>query len=557
MSKKFSRCLEDFVCENCGQKVVGNGYTNHCPCCLFSKHVDINPGDRKNTCFGLMEPIFIEMKKGKYIIIHRCLKCGKTHRCRSANNDSFEDILAVVRKNQKSCKELNGCKREMNKIQHEVIPHLCHLELTYACNQNCSFCYNPKREKSIKPEDLILTDQIVRAVAKSQIPHVCFLGGEPSLLPVKKLNEYIEILNDHSSVTITTNGLRCLRGISEKLAFFAVPIHSVNTQTHEFLNQTPGSFERTLETIRYYVSEGRVVRAVPLLNGYNYNQMYDIIRLAAELGMESVYVDRYEDGGLGAQNSPHLKLKPTLEQFRVALGQIIQARKDFVVLEGRVGFGTAIPYCLDERLITERITCNCGVGRDFCAIGPKGEFRICNQSQLVFGNVLEEPIEVIWNKPSLDIFRDLSWVNEPCKSCKLLMDCAGGCKVDVNCSDKFCVDYSVRGSSKPIIELPGTIQRPSLADTYPEDFRVFIPSPYMKLTTQYPEKLLITRYQTVKLDEMAFEISKAILTGTIIDEGELIRRFSDRVEETEIRVFVSRLLQVNAVDLVQEVANDT
>jgi len=441
----------------------------------------------------------------------------------------------------------------MNKIEYEKIPYLCHLELTYVCNQKCPFCYNPKRDKSIKPEDLILTDRIVRAIAESQIPHVCFLGGEPSLLPVNKLNEYIEILSDHSSVTITTNGRRCLKGISGKLAFFAVPIHGANAQTHEFLNQTPGSFKQTLETIRYYVKEGRVVRAVPLLNGYNYNQMYDIIRLAAELGMESVYVDRYEDGGLGAKNSPHLKLKPTIEQFRVALGQIIQARKDFAALGGRVGFGTAIPYCIDERLIAEGITCNCGVGKDFCAINPQGEFRICNQSQLVFGNVLEEPIEVIWNKPSLDIFRDLSWVTEPCKSCNLLMDCAGGCKVDVNCSDKFCIDYAVRGSAKPIIELAAAKQQPSLALTYPEKFRVFKPSPYMKLTTRYSTKLLITRYQTVKLDEMALEISQAILAKTVTNEGELVRRFSDRVEESEMRIFVSRLFQAEAIYFVKEV----
>ena len=54
MSKLFERNVEDFVCTVCGQQVEGNGYTNHCPKCLSSLHVDINPGDRASSCYGVM-----------------------------------------------------------------------------------------------------------------------------------------------------------------------------------------------------------------------------------------------------------------------------------------------------------------------------------------------------------------------------------------------------------------------------------------------------------------------------------------------------------------------
>ena len=42
-SLKFKRKKENFVCENCGAEVKGDGFTNHCPKCLYSKHVDIFP----------------------------------------------------------------------------------------------------------------------------------------------------------------------------------------------------------------------------------------------------------------------------------------------------------------------------------------------------------------------------------------------------------------------------------------------------------------------------------------------------------------------------------
>lgn len=210
--------------------------------------------------------------------------------------------IATVRCDYQS----TGRRNDGKYVKHDTIPHLCHIEMTYACNQRCIFCYNPERAKL---SDLSAIDRIVRSVAESQIPHVYLISGEPSLLPVEKLNEYIELLSEHSSVTIVTNGLRRLKGISSKLACFGVPIHGANAETHEFLNQSNGSFQKTIETIRHYVSEGHDVRCIPVLTGYNYNQMYDIIGIAMSLGMESIYVDRYEDGGVGATNNLDFSLK--------------------------------------------------------------------------------------------------------------------------------------------------------------------------------------------------------------------------------------------------------
>ena len=73
--KRFTKNDDTFVCKNCGLTVKPLGYSsrNHCPRCLCSLHVDINPGDRANPCGGILRPIKVEPdpKKG-YIIIHRC-----------------------------------------------------------------------------------------------------------------------------------------------------------------------------------------------------------------------------------------------------------------------------------------------------------------------------------------------------------------------------------------------------------------------------------------------------------------------------------------------------
>jgi len=71
----FKRTREDFVCEHCGEEVRGNGYTNHCPQCLWSKHVDIEPGDRLSVCQGPMKPVAFENISGEERIMLRCLTC--------------------------------------------------------------------------------------------------------------------------------------------------------------------------------------------------------------------------------------------------------------------------------------------------------------------------------------------------------------------------------------------------------------------------------------------------------------------------------------------------
>ena len=94
MAKRFSRHIEDFECENCGTWVCGDGYTNHCPRCFWSRHVDVHPGDRAATCGGMMEPIAVEQKRGEVVLIHECRECGLRRRNRRDTQDDGEALLA-------------------------------------------------------------------------------------------------------------------------------------------------------------------------------------------------------------------------------------------------------------------------------------------------------------------------------------------------------------------------------------------------------------------------------------------------------------------------------
>ena len=106
LSKRFSKNDDGFTCLHCGRYVPPLGYTsrNHCPYCLWSIHVDVNPGDRANDCGGIMEPITAEVdsKKG-FVIVHKCKKCGAISRNRSAHEakvqpDDIKKLIALTAK---------------------------------------------------------------------------------------------------------------------------------------------------------------------------------------------------------------------------------------------------------------------------------------------------------------------------------------------------------------------------------------------------------------------------------------------------------------------------
>ncbi len=91
---------ENFVCENCNKEVTKLNYTarDHCPYCLYSKHLDIFPGDRLNECHGLLRPIGIEKFKNTYKIIYKCDKCNQLHKNIMADDDNMDMIIELSTK---------------------------------------------------------------------------------------------------------------------------------------------------------------------------------------------------------------------------------------------------------------------------------------------------------------------------------------------------------------------------------------------------------------------------------------------------------------------------
>lgn len=78
--------------------LTNGSYRNHCPACLWSKHVDVKPGDRASRCYGLMRPERLDHRSGKgLVIVYRCEECGFARANRLADDMAqADDVDAII-----------------------------------------------------------------------------------------------------------------------------------------------------------------------------------------------------------------------------------------------------------------------------------------------------------------------------------------------------------------------------------------------------------------------------------------------------------------------------
>jgi hypothetical protein len=114
---RIERCDQAFQCVQCRQYVVcdpgvaGVQHRNHCPACLWSRHLDWRTaGDRLAGCRAAMAPVGLTSKRsrnkyarerdGELMLIHQCISCATIVIIRSNADDSPAAILELVSSSQ-------------------------------------------------------------------------------------------------------------------------------------------------------------------------------------------------------------------------------------------------------------------------------------------------------------------------------------------------------------------------------------------------------------------------------------------------------------------------
>ena len=259
------------------------------------------------------------------------------------------------------------------------------LELTYACNLDCTFCYNDASLDG-KPLSLHQYRELLDDLASLGVLNLSLSGGEPLAHP-----QFFDIATHARSlgfvIRLKTNGhamrATMARRVREEVDPFLVEvsIHGATAATHDRQTRVAGSFERLQANIAAMKAVGLRVRANSVLTRWNEHEVSDMLALCDRMGVACQIDAEVKPRDDGDQSPLRIEATPEGQaSYRRAL--VGHAKRDAQVTE--------IPSAADARQETMNGTDkHCGAGSNTIAIDPFGAVLPCVQWRVAAGNLHE------------------------------------------------------------------------------------------------------------------------------------------------------------------------
>jgi pyrroloquinoline quinone biosynthesis protein E len=301
-------------------------------------------------------------------------------------------------------------------------------ELTYRCNLQCPYCYNPLNLRAYRDE--LSTQQwcgILADAAALGVVQAHFSGGEPTLR--RDLAEMIAAASRAGLYTnlITQGTFLDDARLDELLAAGLDHIQiSVQAPQAALADSIAGAtVHETKIGALQRVREREVALTLNcVLHRSNHDSIEAVIALAESLGITRLELANVQFYGWAYRNRG--ALMPTREQVRNGETIVASARER---LRGRM----EIVYVLPDYFGEFPKPCMSGWGSKFMTVTPNGDVLPCPAAAAIaslrFENVRNRPLREIWERSeSFERYRGTSWMPEPCRSCERREIDWGGCR---------------------------------------------------------------------------------------------------------------------------------
>jgi pyrroloquinoline quinone biosynthesis protein E len=318
-------------------------------------------------------------------------------------------------------------------------------ELTYRCNLQCPYCYNPLDLDSYRDE--LPTETWLRVVAEAAamgILHVGLSGGEPTLR--RDLPEIVAAASRAGLYTnlITQGTFLDDTRLDELLAAGLEHVQiSIQAPTEALADQIAGTRvhankERAIERV---MRRNVALTLNCVLHRGNHDAIADVIAFAERHGIAKLELANVQFYGWAYRN--RAALLPTRGQIDRALDVVAAARAR---LTGRMQIAYVLPDYFGDR----PKACMNGWGRAFLTVTPDGRVLPCPAAAAIrtlhFERVQDRPLSEIWERSEAFVtYRGTAWMPEPCRSCDRREIDWGGCRCqaflltgDAGATDPVC-----------------------------------------------------------------------------------------------------------------------
>ncbi len=311
------------------------------------------------------------------------------------------------------------------------MPHPLSLlaELTYRCNLQCPYCYNPLDPSAYASElDAATWCRVIDEAAALDILQLHLSGGEPTLR-AEDLCTIVGCARDRGLyVNLITQGTFLTDELLDHLVAVGIDHIQISLQGAyaDRADTIAGAkvHTRKLEAIARTLRRKVAVTVNVVLHALNIDDVASVIDLARDLGVKRLELANTQFYGWALRN--RAALMPTREQVDLAARVVRAARER---LSGRM----EISHVLADYYEAFPKPCMAGWGSRFMTIAPDGRALPCPAaaaiSALTFENVRDKPLAEIWEHSSaFAAYRGTAWMPEPCRSCDRREIDWGGCR---------------------------------------------------------------------------------------------------------------------------------
>ena len=294
-------------------------------------------------------------------------------------------------------------------------------ELSYQCPLHCPYCSNPVDIGHPKYRGELATEDWIRVFGEARglgVLQLALTGGEPMLR--RDLVQLCAAARDADLYSsLITAGTLFTRERAEALKAAGLDHVQISIQSpdREENDRIGGnrSFEKKIAAARAVRELDFPLTINCVLHRQNLDRIEELLDLTLELGAQRLELANTQYYGWAVVNQE--ALMPTWQQLRRGEEAVKRFRE-------RVGNKVDVLWVLPDFYEDLPKPCMGGWGRTAMVLAPNGDALPCQAASTIpgleFANVLEHPLEWIWNESdAFARFRGTGWMQEPCRSCPL------------------------------------------------------------------------------------------------------------------------------------------
>ena len=341
-------------------------------------------------------------------------------------------------------------EKKPQKINHfvygsydSITPIFASLEVTRLCPLKCLHCLNNSGkadENEMNTQEIKL---VLNKLSQMGVQKLLITGGEPlarndfeKILKYASENFFVILVNSNGYL-VNDSLIKEIKKFGENI-FFQISLDG-NKETHNKLRGVDDSYDKAINAIRVLSLNKIPVIVASTINKDNFNQMESVTLDAKNNGAKQISFSSTLDYGRAKENS----LANNIDISKIAENAHFLDKKytdsNFIV---------AIEDNIDHTNEIKRKGCGAGVSQ--ICIRPNGDIAPCVIMPYVFGNLLKQHVNKIFDADRIDIFNQLPRPNDKfCNNCSNKLVCRGCSSIALELCDEKCKWYE---NNKLILE---------------------------------------------------------------------------------------------------------